>query len=162
MDEKVLCMEQKRNLRKRIINGLASIVLCATLMGFSPSAHFNNVDGHTQVRMQMMNSAYAKEIGNFKKPSLKGYSFQQAWDDDWNENGIKDTTIKLYKNSRGNAISKAYKKGSNQIWGWSLNTNNDNNKNILKNYVIVDTDGDGDFDTRYSLNDDVPLPSWVK
>lgn len=110
----------------------------------------------------IVSTGFAAEKGNFKIPSLKGYNFDIKWNDDWDEDGKVDTIIKNYKNSEGDSISKAYKKGTNRIWAWSLNTANDNNSNIVKNYVIADTNDDGNFDTQYSLDEDVPLPSWVE
>ena len=134
-------MKQKTSLEKKISTRLTAIVVGATLMGFS---------------------AYAKEIGNFKRPSLKGYSFDKVFYMDMNEDGTNDTKIEIYKNNNGDKVLKSYKKGTNEIWSWGLDSTNDNNSNIQKNYIVVDTDGDGSFDTKYKLEEEIPLPSWVK
>lgn len=131
-------------------------------MGVFPSVHITDVKGQTQVSMQMMNYAYAKEIGSFKKPSLKGYNYITQWYHDIDEDGNKESLVKLYKNSNGDSISILYKKGTSKVWSWSLDTTGDNDSDITKNYGIVDTDNDGKFDTRYNLSKDVPPPSWVE
>lgn len=154
-------MKQKMSQEKRITTRLTAIIMGATLMGFIPSIHVNNIDGHTQVSIQMMNSAYAKEIGNFQKPSLKGYGFNAKWNIDWDEDGRVDSTIINYKNSKGDVVARVYKIGTNKVWMTGLDSNGDNDSNILKNYNLVDTNNDGMFDTMYNMTEDIPLPKWV-
>lgn len=99
--------------KKKIVTRITAIVTGITLMGFS---------------------AYAAETGNFKKPSLKGYTYQMQWLSDWDKNGINETRTKLYRNSAGNENAKLFKKGTNKIWGYLLDTYGDDDSDITKNY----------------------------
>lgn len=112
--------------------------------------------------MMIVSMGFSAEKGNFHPPSLKGYSFNAKWDIDWDEDKRVDTTIKNYKNTKGDSIAKLYKKGTSKIWAWSLDSYGDDNLGIIKNYTLIDTNNDGKLDTRYSMDEDIPLPSWVE
>lgn len=100
--------------------------------------------------------------GKYLPPSLDGFTFVQKWDDDWNENGTLDSLIKQFKNFRRDIVTVFYKRNTNTIWAWSLDTYGDKDSELNANYAIVDTNGDGKFNKRYNLGEDVKAPMWVE
>ena len=110
----------------------------------------------------VVSMGFAAEKGTFQPPSLKGYSFDKKFNIDWDEDGKIDTTIRNYKNSKGDIVAKFHKKGTNKIWACGIDSYRDDDSDITKNYTLVDTNNDGKFDTRYDMVEDMPLPNWVK
>ena len=134
-------MKQKRSQEKKILTRLAAIVMGAILMGFS---------------------AYAKEVENFKKPSLDGFWHYGDVSVDKDKDGVKESVISFYKNSQGDKILKT--RTNNQIWKWGEKSHNypQDKDNITKNYIIIDTDCDGKFDAKHNLESVDSIPSCLK
>jgi len=95
---------------------------------------------------------------NFEPPKLDGFNLHAERDADGDEDGIKETHIKQYFNTSGDSIVSMTTK--EQIWAWSLNTRD--NESGERNYVIRDSNCDGQFDEVYGLDDEFHVPDCLK
>ena len=95
---------------------------------------------------------------NFDPPKLDGFNLHAERDADGDEDGVKETHIKQYFNNSGDSIvSMSIKE---KVWAWSLNTLNNDSGN--KNYVIRDSNCDGQFNEVYGLDDEFHVPDCLK
>jgi hypothetical protein len=95
---------------------------------------------------------------NFEPPKLDGFNMHAERDADGDEDGVKETHIKQYFNTSGDSIVSMTTK--EQVWAWSLNTRDNDSGN--RNYVIRDSNCDGQFDEVYGLDDDFHVPDCLK
>jgi len=95
---------------------------------------------------------------NFDPPGLEGFNLHVERDADGDEDGKKETHIKQYFNTSGDSIVSMSTKG--MIWAWSLDTRDD--ESGVKNYVIRDSNCDGQFDEVYGLDDEFHVPDCLK
>ena len=95
---------------------------------------------------------------NFEPPKLDGFNLHAERDADGDEDGVKETHIKQYFNPSGDSIVSMTIKG--QIWAWSMNTRG--NESGDKNYVIRDSNCDGQFNEVYGLDDEFHVPDCLK
>jgi hypothetical protein len=95
---------------------------------------------------------------NFEPPKLDGFNLHAERDADGDEDGVKETHIKQYFNTSGDSIVSMSINGN--IWAWSLNTRNGSSGN--NNYVIRDSNCDGQFDEVYGLDDEFHVPDCLK
>jgi len=95
---------------------------------------------------------------NFEAPKLDGFNMHAERDADGDEDGVKETHIKQYFNTSGDSIVSMTTK--EQIWAWSLNTRD--NDSGERNYVIRDSNCDGQFDEVYGLDDEFHVPDCLK
>lgn len=95
----------------------------------------------------------------FNPPGLDGYSLSDEHDADGDGDGVKETHVQQYFNSKGDSIYSMTTNG--HLWAWSLETKGESTGGPL-NYVIRDSDCDGVFDEVYSLEDKYYLPDCVK
>ena len=102
--------------------------------------------------------APAVNAGNFAPPGLEGFSMHAEREADGDGDGVNETRIQQYLNQNGDSVVSMSSKG--QVWGWSLNSRND--ESALRNFVIRDSDCDGVFDEVYSLDDEFHVPDCVK
>ena len=94
----------------------------------------------------------------FKEPSLEGFKQHAERDADGDGDGVKETRITQYLNSVGDSIVSMSING--KIWAWSLNTRNSESGD--KNYVIRDSNCDGQFDEVYGLDEEFHVPDCMK
>ena len=94
----------------------------------------------------------------FKAPSLDGFKQHAERDADGDGDGVKETRITQYLNSGGDSIVSMSING--KIWAWSLNTRNSESGD--KNYVIRDSNCDGQFDEVYGLDEEFHVPDCMK
>ena len=95
---------------------------------------------------------------NFNPPELDGYNLHDERDSDGDGDGVKETHIKQYFDTAGDSIVSMTTK--EQTWAWSLDTRGSETGN--ENYVIRDSDCDGEFDEVYSLDDKFYVPDCLK
>ena len=95
---------------------------------------------------------------NFNPPVLDGYNLHDERDSDGDGDGVKETHIRQYFDTAGDSIVSMTTK--EQTWAWSLDTRGSETGN--ENYVIRDSDCDGEFDEVYSLDDKFYVPDCLK
>lgn len=96
--------------------------------------------------------------GEFKPPSLEGYNLHDERDADGDGDDINETHIRQYLNTAGDSIVSM--SSGERIWAWSLDKRN--SETGESNYVIRDSDCDGQFDELFGLNDEFHVPTCVK
>ena len=106
--------------------------------------------------------AHAYEEGVYQPPSLEGYHFDKAkkFDKDWPEDGIKETLVERFLNSKGQGILKYTTKG--KTWAWGIMGNPSDRNDTTNNFLIRDSDGDGSYDEKYLGNEGFSLPDYLK
>ena len=99
------------------------------------------------------------EKGMFFKPDLSDFALHNEYDDDGDGDGVKETHVRRYINSKGDS---AFSLTTNdKLWAWSLDTKAGDDSDIKKNYVIRNSDCDSVFDERYGLNAEFHVPSCL-
>ena len=95
----------------------------------------------------------------FFKPDLEDYALHNEYDDDGNGDGVKETHVRRYINSKGDS---AFSLSTNdRLWAWSVNTKAGDDADIRKNYVIRNSNCDNVFDERYNLNAEFHVPDCL-
>jgi len=98
------------------------------------------------------------EAGQFEPPGLEGYKLHAERDADGDGDEINETRIRQYLNAAGDSIvSMSF---GEQVWAWSLDKRD--SETGESNYVIRDSDCDGQFDEVYGLDDEFHVPACVK
>jgi hypothetical protein len=95
---------------------------------------------------------------NFDPPKLDGFNLHAERDTDGDKDGVNETHIKQYFNTSGDSIVSMTTKG--RIWAWSLNTRAKKTGN--SNYVIRDSNCDGQFSEIYGLDEEFHVPDCLK
>jgi len=99
------------------------------------------------------------ETGMFFKPDLEDYSLHNEYDDDGNGDGVKETHVRRYINSKGDS---AFSLTTNdKLWAWSVDTKAGDDADTSKNYVIRNSNCDNVFDERYNLNAEFHVPDCL-
>ena len=106
---------------------------------------------------------FALSTGNaiaaqFDPPNLDGFDLHAERDGDGDGDGVNETHMKQYFNTKGDSIVSMTTKG--RVWAWSLNTRGKDSGE--RNYVIRDSNCDGVFDQRYSLDEEYHVPDCLK
>ena len=102
--------------------------------------------------------AAAVEKGDYKAPVLDEFTITSEEDGDGDGDGINETHIRHYVNLMGDRVFSMTTNG--KLWAWSLESHGGHESET--NYVIRDSDCDGIFDERYSLDEEFHLPDCVK
>lgn len=102
--------------------------------------------------------AITREKGMYFKPDLSDFTFQNEYDADGNGDGVKETRVQRFINSKGDTAFSMTT--GERLWAWSLDTQEDAS-DIHKNFVIRDSNCDGVFDERYSLNAEYHVPTCL-
>lgn len=105
--------------------------------------------------------ALAAETGYFSAPDISTFLLVSEEDGDGDGDGINETRIRHYKNVAGDkAFSMTTK---DRLWAWSVESRASSGEvNLDRNFVIRDSDCDGTFDERYSLNEQFHVPDCLK
>jgi hypothetical protein len=101
------------------------------------------------------------EVGIFKLPSLDRYSFNVQWSYDFDGDGRKESYIKNYMAGNNESLSIFYKIDTSIMWGYSQKSLQEDRYDTHHNNGVIDSDGDGIFDVRYSLDSNIIMPDWV-
>ena len=94
----------------------------------------------------------------FEPPKLDGFNLHAESDADGDGDGKNETHVKQYFNSSGDSIVSMTTRG--RVWAWSLNTRG--NDIGVSNYVIRDSNCDGQFNEVYSLDDEFHVPDCLR
>ncbi len=95
---------------------------------------------------------------NFDPPKLDGFNLHAERDADGDKDGVNETHIKQYFNTAGDSIVSMTIK--EKVWAWSLSTRNNDSGN--NNYVIRDSNCDGQFNEVYGLDEEFHVPDCLK
>ena len=101
----------------------------------------------------------AVETGTYTPPSLEGFVIAHEYDADGDGDGVNETRVKQYRNMVGDSVFSMTTSGS--LWAWSLDTAGEDSNPAL-NYVIRDSDCDGVFDERYTLDEQFRVPDCLE
>ena len=77
---------------------------------------------------------------------------------DGDGDGVKETRVKHYINSKGDTLYSMATKDI--LWAWSSQSRG--GAEAEKNYVIRDSNCDGVFNERYTLDDEYHVPDCLK
>ena len=102
----------------------------------------------------------AVETGLFTAPEMEGFVKIQELDGDGNDDGVKETRIRRFRNVNGDRMFTMTAK--DQLWAWSVDAVDDDDSQINRNYVLRDSDCDGSFDQRYRLDEGFNLPACLE
>jgi hypothetical protein len=115
----------------------------------TPGAEANNATG----------DAPAMEKGMYFKPEMKDFALHNEYEDDGDGDGVNETHVRRYINDQGDTAFSMTTNGT--LWAWSLDTGGGDDTDIHKNNVIRDSNCDGVFDERYSLNAEFHVPGCL-
>ena len=93
------------------------------------------------------------------KPELKDFALHNEYDDDGDGDGVNETHVRRYISCKGDTAFSMTT--SDRLWAWSLDSHGGDDTDIHKNYVIRDSNCDGVFDERYSLNAEFHVPACL-
>ena len=106
---------------------------------------------------------HAVEKGDYQAPDLGDFLLVGAEDGDGDGHGVEETRIRRYRNRAGDSVFSMTTK--DRLWAWSLESHGgagEADPDPDRNYVIRDSDCDGTFDERYSLDDQFHVPDCLK
>lgn len=103
-------------------------------------------------------AVFAVENGSFKPPSIEGYTLISEEDADGDGDGVKETHVRHYGNSKGDLLFSMTTK--EKLWAWSRQSHG--GAESEKNYVIRDSNCDGVFNERYDLDEEYHIPDCLK
>ncbi len=95
----------------------------------------------------------------FAAPDLEDYLLSEEGNGDGDNDGIEETHILRYRNLAGDTVFSMTTKG--RTWAWSREQHG-GGASLERNYVIRDSDCDGIFDERYSLDEKFYVPDCLK
>ena len=101
----------------------------------------------------------AMETGVYQPPDLSRFLLINGEDADGNGDGTKETHIRHYQAASGDKIFSMTT--NDEIWAWSMQTHGHGQVGSGWNYVIRDSDCDGVFDEKYSLDEEFHLPDCL-
>ena len=98
----------------------------------------------------------ALETGKYPVPNMEGFVKIQEYLADGDEDGRKETTVRRFKNLEGQRMFSMTTK--DQVWAWSRDSGGNE---LEQNYVLRDSNCDGTFDERYSLDEEFKVPDCL-
>ena len=103
----------------------------------------------------------AMQTGSFEPPNLARFLLISGEDADGDGDGVTETHIVHYQDTAGDKVFSMGTKG--RVWAWSLQspTAEEGAQNFWS-YVIRDSDCNGTFDEKYSLEEEFHVPDCVK
>jgi hypothetical protein len=104
-------------------------------------------------------AAPAVEKGLFFQPELTGFTLHNEYDDDGDGDGINETHVRRYINSKGDTAFSMTT--GDRLWAWSLDPKDGDDTDIRNNHVVRDSNCDGVFDERYSLDAEFHVPACL-
>jgi hypothetical protein len=103
---------------------------------------------------------WGAEDGFFRGPGMEGFVKIQVYEADGDGDGANETLVRRFRNIAGDSMFTMT--SGKQLWAWSLDSVGDDDSRIDRNYVLRDSDCDGRFDQRYSLDEEFTPPDCVK
>jgi hypothetical protein len=95
----------------------------------------------------------------FPAPDLEGFLMIEEGNDDGDGDGLNETHIVRYRNLAGDKVFSMTTKG--RLWAWSREQHGAG-PSIERNYVVRDSNCDGAFDERYTLDEQFKVPDCLK
>ena len=95
----------------------------------------------------------------FPVPDLKDFLMIAEGTGDGDGDGVNETYIVRYRNIAGDRVFSMTTKG--RLWAWSREQQG-GGSGIERNYVVRDSNCDGTFDERYSLDEQFKVPDCLK
>jgi hypothetical protein len=102
--------------------------------------------------------AGAVEQGDFHGPGMEGFVKVQEYAADGDEDGVKETRVRRFKNLDGDRMFTMT--SGELLWAWSVDTAA--SATLEGDYVLRDSDCDGRFDERYGLDEEFKVPDCLK
>jgi hypothetical protein len=119
---------------------------------------FNNITKQALLLVFISTTAMAMETSYFAAPSLIGFNKTSEENADGDGDGIKETHVIHYVNEAGDRLFSMTTQGT--LWAWSHQSQA--STEALENYVIRDSNCDGVFDERYTLDEEFHVPDCLK
>lgn len=104
--------------------------------------------------------ARAVETGGYQAPDIGKFLLISDEHADGDADGVKETHILRYQDVAGDRIFSMTAKG--RLWAWSLEASSGKGAEGDWNYVIRDSNCDGTYDEKYSLDDEFQVPDCLK
>ena len=95
----------------------------------------------------------------FPPPDLGDYLLIEEGGSDGDGDGTNETLVVRYRDPSGDKIFSLTTKG--RLWAWSREDQTAGT-DIERNYVLRDSNCDGNFDERYSLDEQFKVPDCLK
>ena len=106
-------------------------------------------------------AVHTKEAGTYPAPDMSQFLLVGEEDGDGDGDGVKETHILRYRNVEGDSAFSMTTK--DRLWAWSLEAHGGPGEvDLERNYVIRDSNCDGTFDERYSLDEQFHVPVCLK
>jgi hypothetical protein len=104
---------------------------------------------------------HAMEPGVYPAPDLSKFLRVSEEDGDGDGDGVNETHILHYRNVAGDSAFSMTTK--DRLWAWSMESHGGPGQaDPQRNYVIRDSNCDGTFDERYSLDEQFHVPDCLK
>jgi len=91
-------------------------------------------------------------------PDTTGFRLTGEEDRDGDGDGSRETHVRHYVNATGDRLFSMVTHG--RLWAWSRQSG-DGSTDADRNYVIIDSNCDGVFDARYTLDEQYHLPACL-
>ena len=102
---------------------------------------------------------HAMETRAYQAPDIGNFLLISEENGDGDGDGIRETKIRRYRNVAGDRVFSMTTR--DRLWAWSLESPV-GEAEPERNYVIRDSDCDGSFDERYTLDADFHVPDCLK
>ncbi len=100
------------------------------------------------------------ETGTYESPDLSRFLLINGEEADGDGDGVKETHIVHYQDVAGDKLFSMSTK--DKLWAWSLQSKADKGSEGGWNYVIRDSNCDGTFDEKYTLDEEFHVPDCLK
>ena len=104
--------------------------------------------------------AAAMDTGTYQPPDLNRFLLINGDDADGDGDGVAETHVLHYQDVSGDKVFSMTT--GDRLWAWSLKTPGQESNESGWNYVIRDSDCDGVFDEKYSLDEEFHVPDCAK
>jgi hypothetical protein len=95
----------------------------------------------------------------FPPPDLEGFLMIEEGAGDGDGDGVNETYIVRYRNLAGDKVFSMTTSG--RLWAWSREQHG-GGPSIERNNVVRDSNCDGTFDERYTLDEEFKVPDCLK
>ena len=102
----------------------------------------------------------AVEPGTYEAPDISKFLLIGEEDGDGDGDGVNETHILRYRSVAGDGVFSMTTK--DRLWAWSMESQGGGESDPERNYVIRDSNCDGTFDERYSLDEQFHVPDCLK
>lgn len=104
-------------------------------------------------------AASEEDTGYFQPPELDGFEVIEPVRVDVNDDGTPESLLSKYTHAVGDSILSI--STQDRVWVWSVSRSLGDPDDIERNHNILDTNCDGEFDTRLPRKQDVHIPACL-